>query len=227
MGLPPSTSESGLDMLARLFSLTLVVLVLGTSAGGAAPQFREERVYASCDDVSKLHLEALDDQRPTWSVDAPTGTAQEGDGCGTIDVARNGVPDLEDLEWEGTFTGNLDTLVVEAHMVRTPRFSGSLDVGLVVDGVEVLSPDTSITELTAVAGGSDNTQLVRFAVRGIGLVDDPEASGDVEHTVRITISGRYTVDDLALGWVWGTREWPAGVTFNAPTYGVRTIVVDA
>jgi hypothetical protein len=178
------------------------------------PTLRTERVYFECGDANKVRLvNGIQGDFDTWSTAAPEQSVTEGAGCGTSAAAVHD-PELNGT-WEGTFTGNLDSFTVEAHVIdvglsRDPAEDFAVYPYLWIDGEEVpLWPDSFITPETV----RSETQLsarLRFTITGLGLVTE-DGDGETERTIRLTLAGT-PVDTGAF--VWGTTEVPAGLTFN-------------
>ncbi len=114
----------------KLFALVGTAAVVGSLAPvGAqtvvAPRFKTERTYVHCGQTPKVQtIDSLQGRIPNWNTTAPTTSFQAGAGCGTFDppvstfgTAASALDDTSDLVWQGTFTGNIDSIVVHAHAI--------------------------------------------------------------------------------------------------------------
>lgn len=221
--------------IVRVMSGVLASVLLGAGGASAEPEFRQERVYTECGGstpVSNVNRIVLAEPVPTWSTEAPAGDTQDGEGCGVLDPlllvdtqpADNG--GAADLSWTGTFTGNLDTILVEAHFLGQIPVPGNFRTQLWIDGVERTGGAATVIEGATVTPSSTGaSSKVEFAFTGIGLIDDDEGPGTVEHTITLRLRGYWTDAHQAIAWVWGNTDVPAGLSFNADTAGFPSIEV--
>lgn len=213
-------------MMVVIAALSCVALM--ASGASAAPEFRSERVWAQCNGSTKVANVNLvaDGVVPTWSTTAPTGSVQGGEGCGTVDLAGRGtnIRNIYDLVWSGTYTGNLNTMVVELHSLgQNPANSGDFAIRLYVDGDEVIPAGTQLSDLVPAASSTGASQSWRFGINQINEVDEIDGPGKKVHTIELGVSGWFTVNDAAIPFVWGTTEVPAGITFNGSTLGLPAL----
>ena len=220
---------------------------MGTAAvpAGAAPVFREEKVYLTCPDptpvqnVNRMAEAIQHDVTGTegggnagWSTSEPDGTYTELDPCVMQDVSVGEIePDggQMHLVMRGTFTGNLDTIAFDLYQTAgiTPRTG--YGVSLWVDGRQLESgfdevyPTYSINdEDPYIYPGEIATRRLRFALDDLGIVDDPDGDSDVQHDILIRIDGPYDLLGPAGTWLWGARSFPGGLTFNGDVTGLPT-----
>lgn len=215
--------------LLTLLTATACLVLVAASAAVAAPEYRNERVFFECDGTTKVddvNQAALGEGVPGWSTTAPTQSVQGGAGCGSTDTAFSvtvgGVYGGTDALWEGTFTGNLDTIRIEGHVLASAgaRVCGDITVNgtVTIDGTSVFLEELDTLTTLSGTGASHSAQL---AINGIGLVDDEDGPGTDVHEISVMLSGAYVdCQNGALPWVWGTTEVPAGLEFNADTSGL-------
>jgi hypothetical protein len=244
-------------VLSRAKGITgfiLAGLVLGSLApAGAetlpAPRFRAERTYVHCGETPKAAtVDVLQGNLPTWDATPPTTSVQGGAGCGTLDTESEPItPTVDEVDntarmvWEGTFTGNLDSIVVHAHAIwagagRIEDVQKIEDYGLYftmnVDGEEidvyplvkpkvVHSSTRASSEFIYTIDGFDLVDPVTDA-NGDGVADD---EGTTEHTIKLRLTPKGPAN-AAVVWVWDTTEVPSGLHFNGPADGpVSTVGV--
>jgi hypothetical protein len=226
-------------ILAAALSTLVVVAAQPASAGPLDPQFKSQRVYFHCNGPTKVGNVNLvaDGSIPGWNTTPPAGSVTDGEGCTTADA--NGVAVVVDPQenptdgvWRGTFTGNLDTLTVQAHCmfcvgIARATGEGTLGVRLNIDGEAITGDGSDIREVPAVEENMGVTQLYEFSVTDIDFVEpnldtDGDGVGDnpfgsVEHTITLTLDG-YDVGFNTFGqWVYDTSEVESGITFNPAT----------
>lgn len=218
----------------RLLAIPVLasVTAVPAMAEGAAfvPNLRNEQTWFACgadkvDNVRRQEAKPV----PTWDTTAPTQSVRDGAGCASVDspFTQSASDNIYDTTFEGTFTGNLDTLTVEAHSIYVgpARNGGAMTVGvrLLVDGeAVVISPDgiSRLVQVTPVPSSTRLSERVRLSITDIGFVAETE---DAEHIVTLllhngqTLSTGPTVTDMAGAWVWDTTEVPSGITFNPAT----------
>jgi hypothetical protein len=164
---------------------------------------------------------------PSWSTEAPTQSVQDGAGAGflTVGPPRQLASDPESdpytgATFEGTYTGNLDNLVVELFMFA-PATAAS-DTGNFVGSIELEIDDTLVLWPTQVdvplESGGDAVMKTKFAITDLHEamgIEGLETGDDVEHTIRFFFSGFGLASGTAVV-VFDTTEVPSGMTFNAP-----------
>jgi hypothetical protein len=233
----------------KTLALTATAAIAVSLASAAAetlpaPRFKTERTYVHCGQTPKAAVvDMAQGNLPTWNTTAPSSSVQQGAGCGTFDtpfsMIGGGAPDTTgetfDMVWEGTFTGNIDSIVVRAHAIwmgpgkvaeqAEDAASAGLYAYLSVDGESVnMLPAVSPKVIPSSTGAS--SEFV-FTFADLGLVDpvtDANADGIAddegtsERTIRITLNPAGG-DNPAMLWVWDTTEVPSGLHFNAPAEG--------
>lgn len=210
-------------MSAARFAICLLVLLLGAvpAAGEVQidPTLRTERVYFHCVGPVKAQNVALGQGTiPSWSVEAPTQSVQQGAGCGYYENAVGGYAGANrttlDAVWAGTFDGNVDSVTVELHniAVAASRATGpfKLRANLFIDGVDVIDPDAPQIEIAPVPSDTHVSEELSFTVTGLGLLDE---DGDGSQTRQFELVIRSLSEEQS-AWVWDTTEVPAGLTFN-------------
>ena len=219
MTVPRSSRRGGLSFAAG-------VLLLGLLPGQAGaqeevPTFRTERVYFTCAGNIKLQNYALlNGEFPGWSTAQP-GSAALGNGCGMYENNQN-MQGLN-LEFKGTFTGNLDNLTVELYDVYAsqsrPDHILRMRAQLFVD--EEMLAETEAMDFATVDSGA--TQKLTYTFTELNY-DDELGDGTQVHQVHVV--ARSSGQDTQSAWVWGAAEVPAGLTFNPPTPEAKTIPVN-
>jgi hypothetical protein len=190
------------------------------------PNLRSERVYFECGGEKVHNVAQQQGTTPTWSTTKPAQSVSAGAGCGSVDsVFTQSAPgNLYDTTWAGAFEGNLDTVTVELHgiYVGPARATGPYDVAvrLYVDGEALTLGESGLGANVAVKPVRSATGLSEklvFSITDIGFVAEEE---DDVHDVALLIQGGTTINrgptvtNTVNGWVWGTTEVPAGITFN-------------
>lgn len=216
--------------LVTIMTMSLASLLLLASIAVADAEYTTQRVYFECDGTTKVDNvnQRLGDDTPTWSTTAPTESVQAGAGCGAADTgfAATAGPAAvgEDATWSGTFTGNLDTIRIEGHVLANPgtQLCGGVTVrgSVTIDGTTVSFSALEATTATSSTGASASVQ---FAVTGIDLVDAQDGPGTVAHDISLTVGGNFVDCDNVLEWVWGTTEVPAGLEFNDDVTGLPAV----
>lgn len=162
-------------------------------------------------------VNGLQEDYDTWDTDAPDTSFQAGGGCGTSAMPLAD-PELNGT-WEGTFTGNLDSIAVEIHIIDVgiSRLGDPYSVvpSLEIDGdpryleleeYDLIGLDTERSETNLTVKGL-------MTITGLGLMEEP-GDGGTQRTVRLTLTGT-ELDSGAF--VWGATEVPSGLTFNPET----------
>ena len=220
-------------LVALIAALSAISLLATAALAGDEPEFIEQRVWTQCSGttpVGNVNLQVFGEPTPTWSTDEPATSVTDGDGCGVVDPAflidtdpqNNG--GAADLSWTGTYTGNLDTIEVEAHFLGQLPLNDTFTTQLWIDGAEKTPGETQV-QVIQQASETGASSSVRFAFNSIGLIDDYEGPGTVEHTITLRLRASYVDTATAVAWVWGTTEVPAGLTFNADVGGLPTVRV--
>lgn len=202
----------------------LMMVVAASGAASAAPHpdatFRTERAYFHCNgDVKVQNVTAQQGQRTLWNTTPPSASVTEGAGCGQFDVVTVGTVNADPI-FEGTFTGNVNSLTVHLHEMShsdLQPYGTEVLVTLVVDGQTRLD-HAGAQRLTMVPENEGVTNGTAFTITGLGL-DSEAGNGTATHTFAMKISSPLRGASL---WVWDTTEVPAGITFN-PTTPAATV----
>jgi hypothetical protein len=222
-------------------ALTAALAVGGIAAvdGGTDPALTSERVYAHCGDTQKVSN--VEGGTPFASdTEPPAASFTAGGGCGTADAVLSPVENEagELLEFTASYTGNVDTLTLELHMIDAGivRLSETAPTGELPnpgDPVPGLAFDEIYAETTVFVTSADGTvrgftgeaqfpsersetgisTRLRMTITDIGLLGEEEA-GTHEVTVRVKTADYYNGDSG--GWVLDATEVPTGITFNPP-----------
>lgn len=172
---------------------------------------------------------------PTWGPEPPDASATEG--AGALHTAHAGAAQSDDAahgiagaRFEGTFTGNLDTVALDVYMVTSHEFDEYLPPGsghasrscqgamacegiypvlltLEIDGREIDLGEVDAYLYPPSTGG--NILAMRFRVAVTGLFDghdDPSAVHDVAVEV-VPHEGETTL-------LFDATEWPSKILFN-------------
>lgn len=209
-----------------------VLRVTGSAGAPSAtdPALPSQRVYFACGASKVANVDGSSTGSVVgWDTTAPTGSATAGAGCGSVDspFTQSAVPNLYDTTFSGTFTGNLDSLTLEAHNIyagagraSTPT---SLAVRLIVDGSELTPGRNGLGEfvtLKPVRSSTGESELFKFSITNIGFTS-PADAGD--HEIQLLVNGGTrravgpSVNDSASVWVYDATEVASGITFNPPT----------
>ena len=212
-----------------------VVVLLTLSAPAAAehgdihPTTRSQRTYFNCaGPVKAQNVAYAQGTVPGWDTTAPTTSVTAGGGCGYFENAVGGwlgnTETTLDSIWEGTFTGNVDSITVELHSIyaAAARVSGPyiLRASLFIDGVDVINPDNPQISVAPVPSSTRLSEKLSFTLSGIDLLTE-DGDGTTQRTFRLIIR---SVGEEQSAWVWDTTEVPAGLTFNPDT--PESLVVD-
>ena len=220
---------------------------VGATHGGFHPTFREERVFFHCGGGTKVkNVDYAQGGLAPWDTTAPAQSVQQGAGCGVIDPSalRNTTPagGPADAAFGGTYTGNLENLTVELHMLATSPGSVGNDTvditpWLVIDGEAYVTDTTILTGVPLVASSTGASRKIEFTITKLGTVREVlDSSGNVvdvvttglakesaagEHEIQLNVRIRGTGTPNAV-WVWDTTEVPSGITFNDTTPSATT-----
>lgn len=217
-------------------AITAALAVGAVAAEGettAEPVLETERVYAHCGDTQKASN--VEGGTPfAMDTTAPATSFTEGAGCGTADVVLSPAEDDtgELLELTGTYTGNLDSLTLELHMIDAGivRLSQTSPVeppalpdpgpGLLFDEIyadlEVLVDGAAAgfvgeARLPAERSETGASVRLRMTLTDLDLLAEDEA-GEHTVTVQIRTADYYNGDSGA--WVLDAAEVPTGIEFN-------------
>jgi hypothetical protein len=203
-----------------------LVVALAAAPASAEPSLRSERVFFHCGTTRVQALDYVQDDAPaTWNVKVPTASVQDGAGCGQLDTTLTGTTKMTpyDATFSGTFTGNLQELTVSLFSIPVDGYSFVTDPGpqdievrMAIDGKDAVGTDTTgaVLTITPVPTNGGATWIHQFTVTGIGL-DGEAGSGEAQHKIDLMV-GIYPIDAFE-GWVWDTKEVPAGILFNPPS----------
>lgn len=157
---------------------------------------------------------------PSWNASAPTDSVTSGAGGGYVGTStfhQTGSPwdPQGTVVFEGTFTGDIDTLGVTLFLVvpgKTADATLPTNIQLLVDGESVFEADDKSVVLSA---GGQVAKKIDFALTNIyALLKDLNLAGPGrDHALRLSVVGT----GLATGgglWVYDTSEVPSGMVFN-------------
>lgn len=214
----------------------------GATHGGFHPTFLEERVYYHCGGGTKLkNVDYAQGGLSPWSTAPPAGSAEDGNGCGQLDPSalRNTMASggSTDAAYGGTYTGNLQNMTIEMHLLGHSPANATTDTmtvtpWLVIDGETFLADTTMLTNVPMVSENSGATRKIEFSITNLGKVTeikDPQGnvtgltltglakeSASGEHEIQLNVRVRGVGAENAL-WVWDATEVPSGITFNDTT----------
>lgn len=233
--------------LSRVIVAMAAIVALAVPAGAQevfVPNTPLTQTYLECGAQTPEYFvnAALYSVTPTWSETQPASVTT-GAGCGMFDDSQfsGTVPDtMYDLNFGGTYTGNLNTLTVNLHdMGIGPARTGeaiTLEVRATIDGMSLFgveeneavdgtissSPAKRTITVTPAAAASGVLSKYSFSIRDIDLLLE---SDDTEHDVQFTI-GSYWENANIHEWVWGNSEAPTGVTFTPEALEANVIKAD-
>jgi hypothetical protein len=235
-------------------NLSRVIVAMGAIVALAVPAGAQEvfvpntpltQTYLECGGTTPeyfVNYVALDEETPTWSEIEPASVTT-GAGCGMYDDSQfsGTVPDtIYDLNFGGTYSGNLDTLTVNLHdMGVGPARTGediTLEVRVTIDGMSLFgveeneaidgtisaSPAKRTVTVTPAAAASGVLSQYSFSIKDIDLLLETD---DKEHDVQFTV-GSYWENANTHEWVWGNSEAPTGVTFTPEALEADTLRAD-
>lgn len=163
---------------------------------------------------------------PSWDENPPAGSVQGGNGAGFLSNSTiyqgNGGSEGSAV-FEGTFTGPLDVMDVDLHLLGpVPITADAYNVRVEIDGGDAF---VNAGEVTIVPQEEPNAtgaaQRLDFAITNIYDTLKRWGTVDGEHTIRIEVEPTYLVNDTAV-FVFDTTEVPGGITFN-PVDGVDDV----
>jgi hypothetical protein len=208
---------------AAVLAVLAVSLAIPAQAdhGGIHPTLRTEKTYFHCAGPVKVqNVYVAQGTIPSWNATAPTQSVQQGAGCGYYENLAAGGTGAFTAVWEGTFTGNLDTLTVELHRLGTTHgatLPNRLATVVTIDGVSVFTGDANITPTESASGASS---MAKFSLRRLNLKTE-DGDGTQERTIRVSLD---SYNETQSAWVWDTTDVPAGITFNPASLAGSTIV---
>lgn len=238
--------------------LLLVALVLSLATAGAAeesacyqtavdaegnptgPVFCTQQVWFSDSGTKVGNLAGTGaTSYPSWDTTAPATSVTGGAGGGffTNGVNRQSVKEPQGdpvlgATFEGTFTGELDNMVVELYMFAPATqaasppgaYIGSLELD--VDGQQVVVPSQVNLQLDPAGNAVLKTTVALTDLQAGMAFAGVETGPDVEHDVRFYFSA-YGLASATAVIVYDTTEVPAGITFNVPTLPEGIVAVAA
>lgn len=212
--------------MKKLAGVLMVAFLLAGSAAHADPlpsTFRSERVYFHCGPTKVANVHMLQGVASSWDPTAPTQSMQAGAGCGAVDVpvaAGTATVNPYDGAWSGTFTGNVKSLTVEAHMIYVGAARAGGDVGfqarLAIDGMEVIPEgDSRVVRVTPVKSSTGASDMIRFTISGLEHFTELEqGDGTTERTFTLTLHSYFVDQNPLVTWVFDATDAPSGITFN-------------
>ncbi|HEV3475239.1 MAG TPA: hypothetical protein VG602_07730 [Actinomycetota bacterium] len=215
--------------MRRLALLALTTVVLGALAVPASgqtaevPTFRTERAYFKCAEGPKLqNVAVLQGTIPTWNTTPPAGSFTAGNGCGFYENLANASG--LNLEFKGTFTGNLDNLTVELHDIYAstgrPNHQILMRAVLTIDDEPVV--ESALMNFPTTASSTGISEKIAFTFTELNF-DEELGDGTQVHNIHLVARGGTETQSL---FVWDASEVPAGLTFNPATPEAFKIAVD-
>lgn len=222
--------------LSRVIVAMLAIVALAVPAGAQevfVPNTPLTQTYVECGGTTPEYFVngfVLEESSPTWSETKPASVTT-GAGCGMYDDSQlsGTVQDtVWDLNFGGTYTGNLDELTVDLFdMGVGPTRNGepiTLEVRVTIDGISLFgveenesidgtisaSPAKRTVTVTPAAAASGVLSQYSFSIKGIDLLLPED---DTKHDIKFTISSHWEGLNTH-EWVWGNSEAPTGVTFT-------------
>lgn len=233
--------------------LLVLLLALPASAGhsGIHPTFREERVYFHCTGTTKVYNVNywLSDSTTRWDTTPPSGSMDDGAGCGGVEYG--GFSNRAyDVEFRGSFIGNLRDVTVEIHQLLLGRARSAtteaLRIFAWIDGIplfpEGTQPDDGKTVVvTPVPSADGNTEKFVFSIRNIGFADEvrdsqgkvvdvktggaalEDGDGEIVHDFLILIGTHGNVQDTDVKTKLGSWVWDTTETPSGITFNPSTL----
>ncbi len=161
---------------------------------------------------------------PTWDTSAPTASVAAGAGGGYLGLAAVAQQtgrhtQQNDATFEGTFTGDIDTIAWTMYLFTSARQADAtqaVSLQLQIDGKTVyLTGETA--DRTPLSAGGNAVQKTEFTFTNVYAAMEKagvQLGDGVEHTVRLSVSQWFSVNDNAV-YVYDTTEAPSSVVFNA------------
>ena len=208
--------------LFAALALALAVPATAEHGGDLHPTLRTEQTYFKCAGPVKVqNVYTAQGTVPTWDAEAPAGSVTDGEGCGYYEnlLTDDGATSPFKAHWEGTFTGNLETMTVELHRLLPASGASTTNViGIVtVDGIEVFNGDIALQPVASETGAST---MSKFSLRRLKFATE-DGDGTTERTIRVTID---SYNEQQSAWVWDTTEVPSGITFNPESFAGSVVV---
>lgn len=234
--------------MSRLWTVSaaaaLTVLMVSTGAGAASGDCRLIRGATTpdtaddvtvCEQATYFHRGgapvANNGTAPSWNATAPT--ASDSAAYAGLVGNQEGTP-LTQPNFEGSFTGTLDTLRVDA-FISIPIYENTgtpypLTTTITIDGSDVIVEDpadaASVKDASIVATSETGVSKMSFAVKNLYLAMDAlglDTSAGATHQIHIRFSSWYWGDSQSVVW-FDSATRPSGVYFNpAKTTGVLTL----
>ncbi len=166
----------------------------------------------------------------TFDTKPPAGSVTGGNGGGYVATQALGQdPDLVEAEFDGSYTGVIDSLDVDLHILagteNTLQGDTSIRVELHVDGVPVWSGDLINLKTNPEPASAAGSKRLDFAFTGIaqllktyGIANGP----DTVHQVKLEVGEHWT--DNIVAFAFDTTEVPGGIGFNRVTLAPNTTV---
>lgn len=211
-----------------LFAAGALALAGLLAPASAATPLTTSQVYFHCpSDVKVINASPISDGAVTgWDAIAPTASVTSGAGCGfaeTGPLQGTGMQTVYDFPGAGTFTGDLDKLTFQFHVLdgatRSTLAGQSLDLRLTIDGQSMFGTEadgnsSAVTvPVTLVPSATGASSLAEVTVTGLNFLTPPDAKDTtpVEHAITFAAS---MGSEVLTGFVMDTTETPSGITFN-------------
>lgn len=163
----------------------------------------------------------------TFDTVQPTDSFTAGAGAGH---ATNGISTFADSDataavFEGSFTGAVDALEVELHVLaeNVALTADAFDVAIAVDGVSAFAVDE--VEITRIAD-PDTTAATRLLFAVTDLYESiGHHFGTGDHTIQLRVTPVYYLNDQTV-FVFDAAEIDGGITFNPLVLRDETTVIN-
>lgn len=167
---------------------------------------------------------------PSWDENPPAGSVSGGNGGGFAASAQGDTTSGRlHATFEGTFTGELDVLDVDLHLLYglfAVYRPDDIQMTVYVDEFPVFSGTGIAVRTTADTANTPVTFKQEFAL--VGIRDSLKSYGlptDGEHTVRIEVRPHF-LDSGNWAYVFDTTEVPSGILFNPETITPGTTILN-
>ena len=193
--------------MKRLMAGTLAAaasLAITASAHAAPKTF-----WFDCAGPAPLQTLVSDD--PTWSETPPSGSVQDGSGCGWLDPGAlqgsNQPNPLYDAAFGGTYKGEIDKAVITLYGPDVPNVSEkTIDLQVLVDGEQAY---TGTLTPAVGAGPAQGIDSFTFTIPAAAI---DVAASHGEKSIQLAVSQTYA-DGGTPGWFLGASEVPSNVKF--------------
>lgn len=171
---------------------------------------------------------------PTFNATKPTASVATGAGGGYLASSpthQSGTPwdDRLTATFDGTFTGDIDTLAVTMYFFTPPAEEAqsiptiAINTRLLVDGEPIFEAGGS--EVPRASGGQGVNRIDFAAVDLFSALKEAGLDGhDRQHNIRFQVMGTGIASEAAF-FVYDTSEVPSGMVFNIEPANLSTYTV--